>query len=157
MQSGITRRHEENSLALRETNVTFKGSGMAEKLELEAERVKALDLELIDAFRRADFNALDRILAEEFTFTDPHGPPLSKQNFLDGMKSASLVFNKVEVLGLDVTTLGDTALVHGKVRMEARSSGGGYSGIYHYTDVFVKHDGSWRVLLSTARHIQCSS
>src|SRR3954465_791870 len=125
--------------------------------ELDAERVKALDLELIDAFRRADFSALDRILADEFTFTDPHGPPLSKQNFLDGLKSASLVFNKVELLGVDVTTLGDTALVHGKVNMEARSSGGGYSGIYHYTDVFVKRDDAWRVVLSTARHIQRSS
>jgi ketosteroid isomerase-like protein len=117
----------------------------------EEQTVIQLEHELLNAFRAADTVALDRILADDFTFTDPHGAPATKAFWLNEISEERLVFDSIDLHDLDIKVIGDTALANGQLTMHARSKHGGYNGRYHYTDVYVKQDGRWRAILSTAQ------
>jgi len=125
---------------------------MSEHNNQDEQLVEQLERELIAAFLRGDPEALDRILADDFTFTDPHSAPLTKAQWLADLASGHLAFESIESDDLRVTIHEDTALAAGQVTMKARSAQGGYSGQYHYTDVYVKQAGRWRAILSTAFH-----
>jgi ketosteroid isomerase-like protein len=124
---------------------------MTEEQNEDREQVRQLDLSLIQAFLSRDVESLDRILADSFTFTDPHGPPVTKAAWLEDLKSGDLFFESIDVKEIEVKIFGETAVAYGSVVMNASSTGAVYLGPYHYTDVYVKQDGAWRAILSTAR------
>jgi ketosteroid isomerase-like protein len=117
----------------------------------DEQTVIQLEHELLDAFRAANTVALDRILADDFTFTDPHGAPATKEFWLKEISEGRLAFDSIDLHNLDVKVIGDTALANGQLTMHARSKQGGYNGRYHYTDVYVKQNGHWCAVLSTAQ------
>lgn len=125
---------------------------MSNQNSSDEQQVIKLEHELINAFLQRDTEALDRLLADDFTFTDPHSAPLTKARWLADLASGQLTFTSIEIEDLQVTVHGDTALAAGRVKMKAQSQQGGYNGQYHYTDVYVKQDGRWRAILSTAQH-----
>jgi ketosteroid isomerase-like protein len=125
---------------------------VAEPNRDDEQEVMRLERELIAAFLEGDTSALDHILADDFIFTDPHSAPLTKTEWLEDLTSGHLTFESINIDDLQVSIHGDTALANGRVTMKAKSKQGGYSGQYHYTDVYVRQEGRWRAILSTARH-----
>jgi ketosteroid isomerase-like protein len=125
---------------------------MSELNRDDQQEVMRLERELIAAFLKGDTIALDRILADDFIFTDPHSAPLTKREWLEDLTSGHLAFESINIDDMQVSIHGDTALANGRVTMKAKSKQGGYNGQYHYTDVFVRQEGRWRAILSTARH-----
>lgn len=53
--------------------------------------IRALMREILRAFREHDIATLDRVLAEEFTFSDPSGRVWSKQQWLADIASGEMV------------------------------------------------------------------
>jgi ketosteroid isomerase-like protein len=115
----------------------------------DLEEVAALERELIQAFVSGDIAVLDTILAEGFIFTDPQGPPIGKSQWMHGLETGRFRFESVEIENLDVKLFGDTALANGRIKIRAAVNGS-YNGSFHYTDVYVKHGGHWKAILSTA-------
>jgi ketosteroid isomerase-like protein len=115
----------------------------------DVEEVTALERKLIQAFVSGDTAVLDMILAEGFIFTDPQGPPIGKSQWMLGLETGRFRFESVEIENLDVKIFGDTALANGRIKIRAAVNGS-YNGSFHYTDVYVKQDGHWNAILSTA-------
>jgi ketosteroid isomerase-like protein len=115
----------------------------------DVEEVAALERELIQAFVTGDTVVLDIVLADGFIFTDPQGPPIGKSQWILGLETGRFRFETVEIENLEVKIFGDTALANGRINIRAAVNGS-YNGSFHYTDVYVKQDGHWKVILSTA-------
>jgi ketosteroid isomerase-like protein len=123
----------------------------------DAQQVRRLEQDLIEAFRRNDSASLDRIMADDFVFTDPLGTSITKDRWLEDLASGAFAFESIEIEGVRVRMAGDAALVTGVVTLKARSLGGGYNGKFGVVDVYMKRAGRWQLALSTGEHVKLLS
>ena len=86
---------------------------MSESNISDEHQVRQLEHEWIDAFRRGDTKTLDRILADDFIFTDPEGKLLTKAEWMSDMTSGELTFESIHIDDLQVRIYGDAAVANG--------------------------------------------
>lgn len=107
-----------------------------------------------DAYRQRDVQGLGRILADGFTLTDASGAVLTKAEYLmsivktpDSARLASYASEDVTI-GVD----GNTAVVTGRSAVKGRPRGKAQAstGSYRFTDSWVKVQGSWKAVATTA-------
>lgn len=109
--------------------------------------LKDLELQWNEAFKNRDGDALDRILDDQFIFTDDDGQVLNKSQYVDSVMRAI----KIESYKLDDVTVrvfGDTGVVVGRWSGKFTVDGKDSSGEFRYTDTFVRRLGGWRVVAS---------
>jgi ketosteroid isomerase-like protein len=123
---------------------------MSEERTNDEQQVRQLEHEWIDAFMRGDTETLDRILADDFIFTDPEGSLLTKAEWIADMTSGELTFESINIDDLQVRMYGDAAVANGRVTVKARSKEGGFNGQYCYTDMYVKRGGRWQAVAEQA-------
>jgi ketosteroid isomerase-like protein len=120
-------------------------------------QVSQLEQDLIEAFRHNDAAALERILADDFVFTDPRGASITKDLWLEDLRSGAFAFESVEIEDIRVRLAGDAALVTGLVTLKARARAGVYNGQFGVIDVYMKREGRWQLALSTGEHAKLLS
>jgi len=111
------------------------------------QKLKDLELQWNEAFKNRDRDALDRILDDQFIFTDDDGQVSNKTQYIDSVMQAI----KVESYKLDDVTVrvyGDTCVVAGRWTGKLTVDGKDASGEFRYTDTFVRRPGGWRVVAS---------
>ena len=108
---------------------------------------------LYRAFREHDIATLDRVLADDFTFSDPNGPVVSKQRWLADIAAGNLVFEEVETGPVTFQHLGDRALVEGEARLKVRYTESDYTGAFRYVGVYTRDGDVWRLTLTSARRV----
>lgn len=123
----------------------------------DAQQVRRLEQDLIEAFRDNDAASLDRIMADDFVFTDPLGTSITKDRWLEDLASGAFAFESIGIEGMQVRLAGDAALVTGLVTLKARSRAGGYNGRFGVVDVYMKRAGRWQLALSTGEHAKLLS
>jgi ketosteroid isomerase-like protein len=129
------------SLALGQaTNKTAGQSGGAE------EEVKRLLEEYSEALLRRDIGVLERIWADDFTFTNPMGSVLSKAQRIANIKSSATSLTSVTVNDQDVRAYGDAVVATNRITLEGRYSGQEGSGQYRTLGVWVKRQGRWQMV-----------
>ena len=106
--------------------------------------------DLYCAFREHDIATLDRVLADDFTFSDPNGPVVSKQRWLADIAAGNLVFEEVEAGPTTFRHLGDRALVEGEARLKVRYTESDYTGVFRYLGVYTREGDEWRLVLTSA-------
>ena len=106
--------------------------------------------DLYRAFREGDVETLDRVLADDFTFSDPNGPVMSKQRWLADIAAGNLVFESVETGPTTFQHLGDRALVEGEAKLRVRYTESDYTGVFRYLGVYAREGGEWRLVLTSA-------
>lgn len=108
--------------------------------------LKDLEREIIEACKNQDEVTINRLLANNFIFTDSTGQVHNKQQYIAAMKRV-----KVEHYTLDemVTRIhGDTAIVSGHWTGRAIVGGDAKEGSIRFTDTFIKRLGRWQVIAS---------
>jgi len=111
---------------------------------------------LYNAFREGDLAVLERVLADDFTFSDPAGPIVSKSQWLADIASGNLVFEYVEAGDTTFKHLGDRALVEGEAKLRVRYTQSNYTGVFRYMGVYKKYDDGWKLLLTSAQRIDAA-
>ena len=109
--------------------------------------------ELYRAFREHDVATLDRVLADDFAFSDPNGPVVSKQRWLADITAGNLVFDEVETGPVTFQHLGDRALVEGEAKLTVRYTESDYTGVFRYVGVYARDGEQWRLVLTSARRV----
>jgi ketosteroid isomerase-like protein len=100
-----------------------------------------------EAYKNRDKEALTRVLADEFTFTDDAGQVSNKAQYI----SAAVDLIKVDSYTVDDTVpriYVDTGIVTGRWTGRMSIEGKDASGAFRFTDVFVRRDGRWQVVAS---------
>jgi ketosteroid isomerase-like protein len=116
--------------------------------------IRALMREILRAFRDHDVAALDRVLADDFTFSDPGGAVRSKQQWIEDIAKGNLVFDSIDAGDVKFRHLGDKALVVGSAQVRARYTQGDYNGEFRYLGVYTKLTGDWKLVLTSAERVE---
>ncbi len=115
--------------------------------------LQALERQWADAVVRRDAEAINRIQADDFEFTDPAGGIWTKARALEFIKAGRLQIDSFEMSDFKIRIYGDTAVVNFRVVWNGKSDGNDISGAQRVTDVFVKRDGNWRCVSSHTTRI----
>ncbi|HZP47820.1 MAG TPA: nuclear transport factor 2 family protein [Vicinamibacterales bacterium] len=116
-----------------------------------AAAVLAVERQWNDARAHADVATLDRILLDDWTVTHANGTTDSKTTYLADLKSGARTFGG-DVTERDVTVrfFGDTAIVAGSSESAVTLNGQRQGGSLHFTRVYVRRNGAWRMAVSQA-------
>ncbi len=117
----------------------------------DIEEVTALERQWISAFAQRDIETLNKILADDFVFTDPNGLLKTKEQWLSELSSGELSAEFLKIEDIRVKVSGDVATVDVLLSMKAKSIEGGYDGQYHSVDIYEKRNGRWQATVSGAK------
>lgn len=101
------------------------------------------------AQREGDVNALDALLHPRVVGAGPDGSVFSKEDDLDGYRSGALRITRLVEESLDVEDQGQTGVTTLVATVDAVQNGQPVSARLRYTRLWVRDDGSWRVLAAT--------
>jgi hypothetical protein len=110
------------------------------------EQLTELEKQWTEANVKGDKDAIQRILAEEYS---GGSPPQTKQQYLDGLKPDATV-KSWELQDLDLELEGDHAKINGYLRQETTRG----AEVYGFTDTFVWRDGRWQAEGSHASRVK---
>ena len=102
------------------------------------------------AYIRRDTAALDEILADDYTFTDPLGGVTGKRHNLDYIRTGLFRIEDTHSRDVCVRIYGETAVVTALSIFKASYKGVKVQGRYQYTDVLVRRQGRWYAVASQA-------
>ena len=98
------------------------------------------------AIVRKDRAAIERNMAPDFRQIDGQGQVETLQSFVEDLVSPDLVIDPYTVEDFDVRLYGDVALLSGRTRMTGRYQGKPFASHYRYIDVYVRRDGTWKIV-----------
>jgi len=132
------------------TPLTFGQAGskvLNQSGKAEAAVLKQLE-NWLEALRRSDMAALNRIIADDFMIIGAEGTIRSKDQDLAPIKSGDLRFESLTTEGVKVFVYGDTAVVTGigiyKVNLKGRAA----DIRERFFDVYQRRKGQWKVIAS---------
>ena len=117
-------------------------------MDTEENKIMQIEYELVEAFLTRDIKTLERILADEFIITDPHGPSFTKEQYLADLDAGRVSFKSLVLDEIDVRVIEGTAVVTGKATADGRSPDRSYKGQYSFMDVYLKKSSGWQAILS---------
>jgi uncharacterized protein (TIGR02246 family) len=115
--------------------------------------IKELMNQVREAQLSGDAAALNRILANEYTFTNPFGEVLSKSETLAEHQSGKLKFQSFEVDEMNVRVYGDAAVATGEVIVRGQRGGHDVSGRYRATWTLVKDEARWQAVAAQSTRV----
>jgi uncharacterized protein (TIGR02246 family) len=125
-----------------------KDSGNVEQTILKLEQDWA------NALKTGDVAAIERIEADDYTFTDPEGKVSGKAEDIADLKSGDFKAQSMDLKDMKVRVLDDdAAVVTGVMDLKATQKGKDISGQYRFTDVFAKRNGRWQPVASQGTRI----
>ena len=113
--------------------------------------VLAVEQQWNDARAHADVAALERILVDDWTVTHANGTTDSKKTYLADLASGARQFaGGVTERDITVRFFGDTAIVAGSSESTVTLNGQRQGGSLHFTRVFVRQHGAWKMAVTQA-------
>lgn len=120
----------------------------------EAEReVRNLALERDEALRQRDAATLERLLADDFTYTDSSGRVQDKAQLIASIKSTDLAIESFASDDIQVRIYGETAVLVASAMIKGRCRGQEFTEQYRHTDVWVKRSGNWQMVAAQATSV----
>jgi ketosteroid isomerase-like protein len=102
---------------------------------------------------RGDTAALDRLLADDYTFTNPFGEVMDKSQALSEHESGKLRFQSMDVNDVNIRVYGDAAVATGEVTLRGQRGGQDISGRYQATWTLVKDEARWLAVAAQSTRI----
>ncbi len=132
--------------------ILFSNPGLAQTAKsaqnsADGKAVSRLVQEWLDALVKGDFEALDRIIGDDYIITNSDGSVLGKQQDLEPLKTG-LKFDSATVEDLKVRVYGDTAVATGLTTFKGNFNGRAFTSCGRFTDVWVKRNGRWQAVAS---------
>ena len=115
--------------------------------------VRQLFDELVTAYAKNDAAAPARILADDFTFTNPFGEVMTKEQRIGEIKPGGIMFDSYSVDDVNVRVYGDTAVVTNQATLAGKRGDQVISGQYRVTSVFVKKGDRWQVVAAQSTRV----
>ena len=97
------------------------------------------------ALSRNDAALLDGFYADDYTFVNPTGTLLSKEQALTGIKTGEMKFESFVYTDVKVRQYGEAAVVTSRVTVKGTSRGQDISGEGRATYTLVKINGKWKI------------
>ncbi len=133
---------------------TRPGIRRAERHEIRHE-IDQLEQKWLDALLHHNVQAMDALLADDYTAITPDGTLQSKGQTLDNLRDGTVHFKSIEVSDRKVRFYGHTALVTSRAEVNGATPDGEMNGSYRYTRVYVRDSrGNWKIVSFEASRIR---
>ena len=99
----------------------------------------------------SDVNGLETLLAADYVHTHGTGKVESKQQFVEALRSGARKYERCEMKDLRFISLGNTAMVHGSIDVQALARGKTIEGNYRFLMVVTKTDQGIKVVSYQAK------
>ena len=99
-----------------------------------------------EAIVRKDEKAVADNMAEDFRQIDGYGNLETKKSFVAGIVDPKLTIDPYTVEDFEVRLYGDTALLSGRTHMTGKYDGKMFESNYRYIDIYVRRDGTWKIV-----------
>lgn len=123
----------------------------------ETRQDKEALLRLTDEITRAkskrDVALLDRVLADEFVFTNPAGLFANKTDYIEGANADRATYESVTNLDQVVNVYGDAAVMAGSTTVKGRYEGQDIGGRFRFTSMFVRRKDGWQCVATQLTRI----
>ena len=110
--------------------------------------VRKLERAWLDAYEKKDVEAMNAIVADDFTITFPGGGMQTKSEIIESLKRPGGSSSKFVTEGVQSRAYGDTVILIGIVVSEWKQGDKPMSDRSRYTDTYVKRNGRWQVVAS---------
>jgi len=117
-----------------------KPGGERAKVERE---IQKLEERRFQAMVHVDIAALDRILADDLSYTHSGGKVDTKATFLAALRSGELKYESIRTEDIKARVYGNSAVVTGRGEIKVKSGNQELSFPIRFTDVYVKRAGRW--------------
>lgn len=131
--------------------VLINFENMTNSTDNSAEGILQLEREIMSAIKNKDAATLETMVADDFIYRTHFGAESNKTQFLQSIASIPVEILAVRGEELKVNVYGDTAILTGVQIAAARvPEGEPEEGAVAFTDVFVRRDGRWVMVLAYA-------
>jgi len=97
----------------------------------------------------ADQGELRRIYADDYVQYDEKGNVTSRTDLIELLSTGKIRFRTMKSTGRNIRLLTETvAVVHGSEKDEVEQNGVVFPVAYVYTDVVIKRNGQWQIVVS---------
>ena len=100
----------------------------------------------VEALLRADYDALDRLLGEDLTYTHSTAVLDTKAMFMESLRSGRLRYHQFRHEDPKVRVLGDIGIINSVARIVAVNRGQENRNHLRVTIVYAKRDGRWQMV-----------
>jgi len=116
--------------------------------EPESAKVRALDLQLTEAYKARKFDLLATLLDDDFVITFEDGSTYGKTGYISFSGTSTIRVDVAEMSDLKVRMHGNTAILTGWYHERGVDKGGAYDYRDRFTDVWMKSGGKWLLIAS---------
>ena len=109
-------------------------------------QVRQLQYDLVNAYLHSNVALLDRVLADDYTFTDDAGNLVDKQHTLESFRSGERHIASYNMSEERVRVYGTAAVMTYRYVSEETYKGRDDSGEYRITRVFARKNGGWQIV-----------
>jgi len=108
--------------------------------------VIALDRKRMDASCSLDYDALDKLIADDLIYTHSNARQDTKASLIGNMKEGKTVYQKIETSDVVAQDLGDAVVLTGVAQITVLSGGKPNSFGVRFLDVYAKRNGNWQMV-----------
>jgi ketosteroid isomerase-like protein len=130
--------------------VLLAASANAAQAPSDEEQISKLENDWVRALEKRDREGLNKVLAQEFTFIEPDGSIVNRDDYLSDRSSTASVIDSFEIADVKVRVFGDSALVTGIAQISERRQGKRYRFSLRWKEFWVKEFGNWKVFSGQA-------
>lgn len=116
--------------------------------------IEALESQWRTALLQNDVAAIGRLLADDYLGINPNGTLETKADVLAGRRTGQTRITGLETENVKVHVYGETAVVNSRADVRGQSGDRDISGLYHYTRVYSRRDGQWKIVSFEASRMQ---
>lgn len=100
------------------------------------------------------YDSLESALDDRMIFIHSNGWQETKQEFIDDIKSAKLLYNAIEVKEATARVYAETAVIIGRGNFSVKLDGKNLAFDLKYTEVYVRKRGRWLLVSRHANRMQ---
>jgi ketosteroid isomerase-like protein len=101
-----------------------------------------------DAIAKNDSESIERFVTDDWIIINSDGGIIEKERFMEVIKSGALTHEMMQSDDIRVRVYGDSAVVSALTRSKGKFMEQEFTTHERSTDVFVRHDGQWRCVLT---------
>lgn len=115
--------------------------------------IETLESQWIAALIHNDVPTINRLLADDYLGINADGTLETKADALALERNGVLKISSIDPGNLKVHVYGDTAVVTSQVNLQGRNGDRDITGRYHYTRVYSRKSGEWKIVSFEASRI----
>jgi ketosteroid isomerase-like protein len=115
--------------------------------------IESLESQWRTALMQNDVATINRLLADDYLGINPNGTLETKADALALRRSGTTKISSMDPINMKIRIYGETAVVTSQVEVQGRDGERDISGRYHYTRVYSRRSGEWKVVSFEASRI----